>query len=130
MHLTVNQTAYAFGGSNPPLSILTPKAKWSNVRLRRINQADSPPETDKIEKMGYFVYVLFSKSYNQHYVGSTQDLEKRIWAHNEGLSRFTKGRRPWRLVYKEEYQTRGDAMKREKFLKSGQGREFIKRLER
>jgi putative endonuclease len=80
--------------------------------------------------MVYFVYVLFSESYNQHYVGSTQNLEKRIWAHNEGLSRFTKGRGPWHLIYKEEYQTRSGAMKREKFLKSGQGRELIKNLER
>ena len=78
--------------------------------------------------MSFYVYVLISESYNQHYVGSTQDLEKRIWALNEGLSRFTKGRRPWKLIYKEKYDTRSEAMKRERFLKSGQGRELLKKL--
>ena len=76
--------------------------------------------------MDYFVYVLRSIDYNCNYIGSTYDIEERLKAHNDGKCRYTSGRRPWVLIYKEEYKTRGDAMKREKFLKSGQGRKFLK----
>ncbi|MBU0573552.1 MAG: GIY-YIG nuclease family protein [Candidatus Margulisbacteria bacterium] len=74
----------------------------------------------------YYVYVLHSLSYNTYYVGSTEDTEKRLSEHNAGKCRYTSGRMPWQLVYKEEYNTRGEAMKREKFFKSGQGRKFLK----
>jgi putative endonuclease len=80
----------------------------------------------EVVAVGFYVYVLKSKTYGCFYVGSTGNLEQRIEQHNLGLARYTKGRRPWQLVYKEEYNTRSEATKREKFLKSGQGREFIK----
>jgi len=76
--------------------------------------------------MQYFIYVLKSKSYNNFYIGSTQDIENRIREHNSGRCRYTKGRIPWVLVYSEEFSTRSEAMKREKFLKGGKGREFLK----
>jgi putative endonuclease len=75
--------------------------------------------------MAYFVYVLKSESSGKSYVGQTQNLEKRLWAHNNGLSPYTKGRGTWELVYHEEFETRVEAMKREKFLKTGKGREFL-----
>ena len=74
----------------------------------------------------YYVYVLQSLSYNNHYIGSTENIEKRLDEHNTGKCRYTSGRMPWQLVYKEEYNSRGEAMKREKFLKSGQGRKLLK----
>jgi putative endonuclease len=76
--------------------------------------------------MDYYVYVIRSEGYNSNYVGSTNDVEKRLSEHNAGKCRYTSGRRPWVLVYKESYPTRSEAMKREKFLKSGQGRKFLK----
>ncbi len=76
--------------------------------------------------MPYFVYVLKSKSHNNFYIGSTKDIEERIKEHNLGKCRYTSGRGPWELIYKEEYNSRSEAMKREKFLKSGKGREFLK----
>ena len=78
--------------------------------------------------MGYYVYVLKSESSGKSYVGQTQDLEKRLWAHNNGLSSYTKGRGPWKLVYSEEFETRSQAMGREKFFKTGHGRDFIKKI--
>jgi len=45
--------------------------------------------------------------------------------HNAGKCRYTKGRMPWKLIYTETYNTRAEAMKREKFLKSGQGRKYL-----
>lgn len=61
------------------------------------------------------------------YVGQSHDIERRLVAHNDGSTGFTtKAGGPWKLVYKEEYQTRSEAMIREKELKTGRGREFIK----
>ena len=76
----------------------------------------------------YHVYVLKSVSTGNRYIGQTASLEKRISRHNYGGSQFTKNKGPWELAYSESFETRADAMKREKFLKSGQGREFLDSL--
>ncbi|HSA83732.1 MAG TPA: GIY-YIG nuclease family protein [Patescibacteria group bacterium] len=73
----------------------------------------------------FYTYVLKSISYGTRYVGSAEDVNKRLIEHNAGKVRYTKGRRPWKLIYKESYKSRSEAMKREKFLKSGQGRNFL-----
>ncbi len=73
----------------------------------------------------FYIYVLKSCIYNNRYVGYTADIEKRISEHNSGKVRYTKGRMPWKLIYKEEYLTKTEARKRELFLKSGQGRKFL-----
>lgn len=75
--------------------------------------------------MQYFVYVLKSERDEIRYVGSCEDTQKRLCQHNRGESRFTRGHCPWTLIYKEEYGTRSEAMKREKFLKSGQGGKWL-----
>ena len=75
----------------------------------------------------YYVYVLKSMSHDTLYVGSSENPEKRLEEeHNRGRVRYTKGRKPWSIIYKESAETRGDAMRREIFLKSGKGREWIK----
>ncbi|MBU0573826.1 MAG: GIY-YIG nuclease family protein [Candidatus Margulisbacteria bacterium] len=76
--------------------------------------------------MAFYIYVIRSLEYNNNYIGSTENVEKRLKEHNAGKCRYTSGRCPWVLAYQEEYPTRGEAMKREKFLKSGQGRKFLK----
>jgi putative endonuclease len=74
----------------------------------------------------FYVYVLRSAS-GILYKGSTADLEARIKTHNSTSgNRFTSKDQPWVLVYSELHNSRADAMKREKFLKSGKGREFLK----
>lgn len=75
--------------------------------------------------MKFYTYVLYSKSFNKIYIGQSSDLEKRLKEHNLGLSTYTKRYIPWEIIYTEEYQTRSEAMKREKELKSQKGREFI-----
>jgi putative endonuclease len=77
--------------------------------------------------MPFTVYVLKSLTTGKLYIGQTQDLETRVSSHNNGLSPYTKNRGPWALVYKEEFSTRSEAMVRERFLKTGKGREFLKR---
>jgi putative endonuclease len=79
--------------------------------------------------MNYFVYILYSEKYKKHYVGFTSDLENRIKSHNELATKgYTIKYRPWILIHSEEYENKKMAMHREKFLKSGKGREFIKKI--
>ena len=73
----------------------------------------------------YFVYVIQSLSHGTRYVGSTDNVTKRFNEHNIGKCRYTSGRKPWRLISQEKFNTRSEAMKREKFLKSGQGRKYL-----
>ena len=75
------------------------------------------------------VYVLHSVSFNKIYIGYTSDIDERMLSHNElGKKGFTLKFRPWTLIYTESFNTKSEAMKREKELKSAQGREFIRRL--
>ena len=75
----------------------------------------------------YTVYILRSLKDQKSYVGQTRKIEDRLNAHNNGDVLSTKIRRPWVLVYSEEVETRSIAMKREIYLKSGAGREWLKR---
>jgi putative endonuclease len=75
----------------------------------------------------YFVYILESKNDGGWYIGYTHDLRQRLQDHNNGNSRSTRFRRPFRLIYYECYLDRRDAMGREQFLKSGAGRIYIKK---
>jgi len=75
----------------------------------------------------YTVYVLQNKQ-RRLYIGQTGNLISRLDAHARGLSFFTKGKGPWWLVYQEQYDTRAQAMAREKVLKTGRGRDFIKQI--
>ena len=74
----------------------------------------------------YFVYVLKSDNNWRFYVGMTEDVERRVKEHNSGKTKSTKGYKPWIFFFKEEYKTRLEARNREKYLKSGIGKEFIK----
>ncbi|MCL4377576.1 MAG: GIY-YIG nuclease family protein [Actinobacteria bacterium] len=74
----------------------------------------------------YFVYVLRSLKDNKRYIGFTDNLERRLTEHNSGKVKSTKNRKPLELIYHEEYTDKFEAMNREKFFKSGRGREFLK----
>ena len=79
----------------------------------------------------YFVYALQSLKDNRICVGLTQNLSERLAYHNSGRVSSTKGYRPWKLFYtSEEFKTRAEARIREKELKSGYGKEFLKKLVR
>ena len=73
--------------------------------------------------------VLHSKKYDEIYVGYTSNLQQRLLSHNELATKgWTIKFRPWKIIYKEEFETKSEAMKREKQLKSYQGRTFIRNL--
>ena len=78
--------------------------------------------------MVYFVYVIRSLNFDYSYVGHTKDLRQRMIEHNKGKTRSNKAYKPFNLVYFEEYKTRVEAVKREKYLKTGSGRELLKKI--
>ena len=76
--------------------------------------------------MKYFVYFLQSLKNNDLYVGSTENLEKRVGLHNAGKVKSTKAYRPWRVLGFEEFGSRSEAVVREKFYKAHQQKEILK----
>ncbi|MBV5282725.1 MAG: GIY-YIG nuclease family protein [Paludibacter sp.] len=75
----------------------------------------------------FTVYVLHSPIHNKIYIGFSSDIEKRLFAHNHPSNKgWTKSFQPWTLIHSEEFETKADAMLREKQLKSSKGRLFIK----
>ncbi|QJP34402.1 GIY-YIG nuclease family protein [Nonlabens sp. Ci31] len=78
--------------------------------------------------MKYFVYVIRSDVDGRLYKGLSKDVNQRLVWHNQGKTRSTKGYRPWKLIYTEELLSLEDAREREKYFKSGQGREELKIL--
>lgn len=74
------------------------------------------------------VYILRSEADpGRHYVGITNDLAGRLEWHNHGPCGHTRACRPWSVVVSMEFRTERDAVRFEKYLKSGSGRAFAKR---
>jgi len=80
--------------------------------------------------MPFYVYILQSLKDGSYYVGSTNNLEDRVERHNEGRSLYTKGKRPWKLVYSERYEDRPSAVNRENQIKRRKNKGFIEDLVR
>ncbi|MCB9291915.1 MAG: GIY-YIG nuclease family protein [Lewinellaceae bacterium] len=74
----------------------------------------------------FFVYVLKSTQHFRFYVGMTSDVQRRLEEHNAGKAKSTKGWMPRILFFKEEFLSREEARNREKYLKSGYGKQWIK----
>jgi putative endonuclease len=76
--------------------------------------------------MKFFVYILYSNSHNKSYVGFTSNMDERLIFHNnsENKKSYTYDFRPWIVIYTEEFETIEKAMLREKWFKSGVGREL------
>ena len=72
------------------------------------------------------MYLLRSESDCGFYIGFSTNLRGRLRQHQDGESFATKSRGPWKLIYYEAYTEREDAEGREKFLKSGAGRRFLR----
>ena len=75
----------------------------------------------------YYVYVLRNPA-GRHYTGYAGDLAQRLGQHNSGVTKSTKNGGPWTLLYQEPFATRFEAMRRERFLKSGKGREELRSI--
>lgn len=78
------------------------------------------------EPYNYYVYVLRSSKDGMFYTGFSTDLDRRIEQHNAGYCRSTEKRRPFYLLYYEWCRDKSDAIAREKYLKSGYGKRYLK----
>jgi putative endonuclease len=76
----------------------------------------------------FTVYVLRSLLTGEFYTGSTAGFDRRFTQHQEGMVRSTKHGRPWELVHREEFATRAEAVRRERYLKTGRGRQELRLL--
>ena len=79
----------------------------------------------------YFVYILYSPSSGKTYTGYSNDMVRRLSEHNiTEVKGFTLRYRPWVLIDTESFEDKADAVRRERFYKSGQGREIVKTIVR
>ena len=77
----------------------------------------------------FYVYVLKSSKNGKRYVGYTSKSPlRRVKEHNNGSNKYTKGNRPYELVYEESFDSEMGAKIREKFFKTGNGRKVLDRI--
>jgi len=78
--------------------------------------------------MSFFVYILYAASVDQYYIGSTENIDARLFRHNNSGSKATKKASDWRLVYSETFATRAEAVKRELEIKRKKSRRYVEFL--
>jgi putative endonuclease len=71
---------------------------------------------------------LQSQKDGTYYVGTSKNVETRLEQHNRGAGRSTRARRPWRLIYTEEHNTRSEAGRREREIKKQKSRSYIESI--
>jgi putative endonuclease len=76
----------------------------------------------------YTLYILYSKSTDCYYVGFTNSIERRLSEHNRKKGKFTDRGIPWELVHAERFDSKHEAMERERFIKSKKSKTFIQNL--
>lgn len=100
--------------------------KRSSVRPRY-----SPQRLTKCEPfpfMSFVVYIIYSASLDQFYIGHTHDLQERLFRHKNSGSKATKRANDWVLKYTEEFFSRSEAVKRELAIKNKKSRKYIELL--
>ncbi|MCC6370692.1 MAG: GIY-YIG nuclease family protein [Bacteroidia bacterium] len=76
----------------------------------------------------YHLYIIYSVKLNRYYIGHTENLEKRLFEHNNGISTYTSKASDWELKYKEAFVTREESHKREREIKKKKSRVYIEKL--
>ena len=76
----------------------------------------------------YTVYAIYSRAYRRIYIGMSRNIERRLLEHNNAQVRSTKAYCPWEVIYYELVGERSLARNKEKYYKTGFGREFIKQF--
>ena len=76
----------------------------------------------------YFVYAIYSLNKNYIYVGISDNPARRIEQHNNGYNKTTRPYLPFKILILEKFNLRKEAREREKYLKSGSGKEYLKTL--
>jgi putative endonuclease len=65
----------------------------------------------------YYVYIIESQKSGIFYKGSTSDYVRRLDEHNEGINHYTRGKGPWKLIFVQQFETKSEALLKEKKLK-------------
>ena len=78
--------------------------------------------------MKHFVYIIYSKSTDRYYIGSSADVSNRIKRHNAGATPSTKSGRPWKIVYTKDFESKTEALKYENYLKRMKSRKIIESI--
>ncbi len=77
----------------------------------------------------FYVYILENDRTHEYYIGSTDDIVQRLDEHAKGMSRFTRWHKgPWKLIYSETFETRSQAIGREREIKNKKSRKYIENL--
>ena len=77
----------------------------------------------------FYIYVLYSAEHNKIYIGYSQDIHRRLKSHNDPRNKgWTSRYKPWDIIHSESFQTKRDALMREKQLKTSKGRLSIRNL--
>jgi len=76
--------------------------------------------------MKFYTYILESESSGKLYIGQTANIEDRLYRHNNGKSRFTKGKGPWKIIFSIQLDSTTDAILLENKLKAFKNREKVK----
>jgi len=92
------------------------------VRPARIDEISQRSNRDD----WFYTYVLMSEKDGKFYTGTTNDLKRRIEEHKNGLVFSTKHRLPVKLIYYEACLNKDDAFRRERYLKTGMGKRYLK----
>ena len=75
-----------------------------------------------------YVYILKSLIHDKTYIGQTDNLDRRLREHNSGKSNYTSKFVPWEIIYTEKFNSRKEALEREKYFKSAAGRKVVNKL--
>ncbi len=78
--------------------------------------------------MSFYVYILYSSGLDQYYVGHSKDLEDRIFRHTNSGSKSTKKANDWVIRYTEKFESRQEAMHREREIKNKKSKRYIEWL--
>ena len=76
----------------------------------------------------YILYIIKSEAKERHYTGVTKNIKERLQRHNQGRNKSTRNHRPWKVIYTENLNTKLEALKREKQIKSWKKGEAFKKL--
>jgi putative endonuclease len=74
----------------------------------------------------FYTYILESLTDGTYYIGSTKDIEDRITRHNSGRSKYTKSKRPWKIIFTRAFPSRAEAVQLELYLKKKKNRKRIR----
>ena len=103
-------------------------ARWAhNPKVAGSNPAPATKLAVGMCPDKFTVYVIQSIA-GQRYIGQTKDLQRRLTEHNQSRSRWTKRSSQWQLIYHEDFNDRTSAVRRERYLKSGAGREWLRKI--